>query len=254
MSEVKRVCRRINRRTVWMLLATAALWLPWVAGCSMMAQGENVQGVRLYQQGNFQAALQNFQRALQNDPNNADAYYNLAATHHRLGALHNTQSDKDQAESFYNQCLDRHPDHQACYRALAVLLVEQQRSEEAFRLMEGWVDRSPTRPEPKIELARLFEEFGDKQAAKAHLVEAVALDPSNARGLAALGRIREELGEYQQAIADYQRSLQSDRFQPNVVQRVAALQAATGPNPADIIGPPGSSPTRTVNTSPTVLR
>ena len=217
----------------------------------MMAQGENAQGVRLYQQGNFQAALQSFQQALQSDPNNADAYYNLAATYHRLGALHQTQADQDQAESYYNQCLDHGPNHQACYRGLAVLLVEEKRSEEAFRLLEGWADRSPTRPEPKIELARLFEEFGDKAAAKAHLIEAVAIDPTNARALAALGRIHEGLGEYQQALADYERSLTNDRFQPTVVQRVAALQAARRPRPSAVTGPPG---TRTVNTSPTVLR
>ncbi len=219
----------------------------------MLAQGENVQGVRLYQQGNFQAALQSFQRALQNDPNNADAYYNLAATYHRMATLHGQQSDYDQAESFYNQCLDHAPDHQPCYRGLAVLLVEQQRAEEAFRLLEGWADRSPARPEPKIELARLFEEFGDKKAAKAHLIEAVAIDPQNARALAALGRIREELGEYDQALADYQRSLQHDRFQPEVAQRLAALQAARRPY-ASPVGPAGTGGTRTVNTNPATLR
>lgn len=240
---------RLPKRTAaggLMLVLTIA------AGCSVLAQGENVQGVRLFQQGNYQAALESFQRALQNDPNNADAYYNLAATYHRLAALNRRQSDYDQAESFYNQCLDHNPDHQPCYRALAVLLVEQQRSEEAFRLLEGWADRSPARPEPKIELARLFEEFGDKNAARAHLIEAVASDPSNARALTALGRIREELGEYDQALADYERSLQSDRFQPKVVERVAALRAARGTFtvPTDPLNPG----TRTVNTNPATLR
>jgi len=234
--------------TTWLLLSALLLVS---AGCSVLAQGENVQGVRLYQQGNYQAALESFQRALQNDPNNADAYYNLAATYHRLGTLHRRQTDYDQAENFYNQCLDHMPDHQPCYRALAVLLVEQQRAEEAFRLIEGWADRSPTRPEPKIELARLFEEFGDKKAAKAHLIEAVAIDPSNARALTALGRIREDFGEFDQALADYERSLQSDSFQPKVVERVAALRAARGTFAVPLTPNNG---TRTVNTNPAMFR
>ena len=212
----------------------------------MMPQRQNIEGVRLYQQGNYHAAMDKFNQAVLRDPSDPDAYYNLAATHHRLGNLNQKQDDIDQAESFYNQCLD-HADalseeHKDCYRALAVLLVEQNRSEEAFRLLDGWTTRNPMSPDAEIEYARLFEEFGDVEAAKEHLLSAISNDPYNARALAAVGRINEAQGNLTQALADYKRSLWHDRFQPEVAARMTALQRAVGGSPL-VTSPTG---TRTV--------
>lgn len=206
-----------------LLMSTLALL---AAGCGGFAsQGLNAEGVRLFEQARYEQAVRQFQQAIYNDPTNADGYYNLAAAYHRLGMLNRSQAELEQAESYYNQCLDRNPDHRECYRGLAVLLVEQQRKEEAFRLLEGWADRNLGSPEPRIELARLNQEFGDRQAAEANLVDAVALDPNNPRALAALGHLREQMGQHAQALANYQRSLMNDRFQPEVAARIASLQS-----------------------------
>ena len=196
-----------------------------LGGCGeFAAQGRNAEGVRLFQQARYQEAMREFQEALYDDPNDADAYYNLAATYHRLGRLEHRQADLDQAECYYNQCLDRDPNHTDCYRGLAVLLAEQGRKDDAFRLVEGWVQRQPTSADAKIELARLNDEFGNRQAAKEQLIEALAADPDNPRALTALGKIREEAGDKAQALANYQRSLAEDDRQPEVASRVTALQ------------------------------
>jgi len=214
------------------LFLGALVCLASSAGCgTLSAQGQNAEGVRLHQQGYYQQSLQRFQQAVYSDPNNADGYYNLAATYHRMGKLSGNRTELDQAESYYNQCLDHSPDHAACYRGLAILLVEENRSEEAFRLLEGWAGRSPSNADPKIELARLYEEFGDKTAAEHQLVEALTNNPYNARALAALGKLHEQAGEYTQALSVYQRSLWHDHLQPEVAARVAALQSAVGPQP-----------------------
>lgn len=219
---------RLKLPTVLLLSVTAL-----VTGCGGFAsQGLNAEGVRLFEQAQYQQAIRQFQQAIYNDPNNADGYYNLAAAYHRLGTLNQNRIDLEQAENYYNQCLDRAPDHRECYRGLAVLLVEQQRAEEAFRLLEGWADRRSASPEPRIELARLYQEFGDREAAKAHLVDAVALAPNNARALAALGNLREQMGEHAQALANYRRSLMHDRFQPEVAARIASLQSSTARAPS----------------------
>ena len=168
------------------------------------------------------------------DPKDADAYYNLAATYHRLGRLEHCQSDFDQAECYYNQCLDRNPNHTECYRGLAVLLAEQGRKDAAFRLVEGWVQAQPTLADARIELARLNDEFGNRPAAQEQLIEALASDPSNPRALTALGKIREEAGDKAQALANYQRSLAEDDRQPEVAMRVTALQGG----PASTASPP----------------
>jgi tetratricopeptide (TPR) repeat protein len=136
----------------------AALLPLLAAGCGLNAKTQNAAGVRMYQQGFYQGAQQRFQQAIYNDPMNADSYYNMAATLHKIGRVNQSQAELDQAESFYNQCLDHSPNHRDCYRGLAVLLSEQGRSEEAFRLMQGWCMRSPALPDAKIELARLHQE------------------------------------------------------------------------------------------------
>lgn len=201
------------------------LLLLGLAGCgSFAAQGRNSEGVRLFQQARYQDALRQFQEATYADPNNSNGYYNLAATSHRLGRLEHRQSDLDQAETYYNLCLDRNANHVECYRGLAVLLAEQGRKEEAFRLVEGWVQRQPSLADARVELARLNDEYGDRQAAKDILIEALVADPKSTRALTALGKIREEAGDTAQALANYQRSFSLDNRQPRVASRLNALR------------------------------
>jgi Flp pilus assembly protein TadD len=139
----------------------------------------------------------------------------------------------------YNQCLERDPNHTECYRGLAVLLNETGRQQEAFKLLNHWSSAAPKSPDPKIELARLLEEVGQPEQAKAQLVDALTIDPHNARALSALGRLRDQSGDHMQALANYQRSLALNRFQPEVAARVAQLQGAVG---APVAATPSTDP------------
>lgn len=225
------------------LVTAAAIVLLVAGGCSSMAsQAANVEGVRLYQQGNYQQASDRFQHAIAQDPTSPEGYYNLAASLQQTGTLYNRPADLQQAEVLYNQCLERDPNHADAHRGLAVLLNETNRQAEAFRLLNNWAAANPTSPEPKIELARLLEETGQGEQAKTQLVEALTIDPNNARALTALGRLRDQSGNYAQALSDYQRSLAVNRFQPEVAARVAQLQAATTPAVAAAPAVPSADP------------
>ncbi len=230
------------------VLASAGLT---AGGCThLMAQGQNAEGVRLLQQGYGQGAIVRFQKAIETEPTNPDSFYNLAAAYHQQGRAKDDAIELQQAEQFYNQCLDRDPNHRDCHRGLAVLLVEDGRSEEAFRLVEGWTERNPTNPDAKIELARLWDEFGDQKSAKDHLQQALAIDPYNVRAARALGRIYEASGDHEQALAVYGRSLDGNGLQPQVAARIASIKAAF--NPVPLVTPPGG--TRTVVTPGATLR
>ncbi|MFN3152100.1 tetratricopeptide repeat protein [Bremerella sp.] len=193
-------------------------------GCQMAASGYNVAGVRAAEEGQPQVAVNQFQKALGHDPTNPDAYYNLAATYHQMGKQSGDQNTLHQAEALYNQCLDLNPNHTECHRGLAVLLVDTQRSDKAFTLMERWEQRSPQLADPKIELARLYQEFGDKENAMNQLNQALAVDANNSRAWAAIGSLREQNGELGQALANYQRSYQLNNLDAGVGSRIAALQ------------------------------
>ncbi len=225
------------------LLLGSALAL--TSGCnSMTSQALNSEGVRLYQNGNYQQASLQFQRAIASNPQSATAYYNLASALHRNGKLNNRQQDLQQAEQLYNQCLDYDPNHVECYRGLAVLLTDTGRPDAATRLLEGWAARSPQLPDPRIELARLLQESNQLAQASSKLEEALTIDPHNSRALTALGQIRESTGDSTQALANYQRSLAINRFQPAIESRVAALQGISTAAGAPQATPP--SGTRTV--------
>jgi tetratricopeptide (TPR) repeat protein len=223
-----------------------------LAGCNNFAsQASNVEGVRLYQQGNYQQASDRFQHAIAQDPKSPQGYYNLAAALHKTGSLYNRPNDLVQAETLYNQCLERDPSHVECHRALAVLLTETGRQEEAFRLLNNWASASPQLANPKVELARLLEEVGQPEQAKAQLVNALTVEPHNARALTALGRLRDQGGEHIQALANYQRSLALNGAQPEVAARVAQLQAAVAA-PAVAVPTAGSAVTASGGWQPTV--
>jgi tetratricopeptide (TPR) repeat protein len=220
------------------------------SGCGLASSGLNAEGTRYFEQGHHAAAIRRFEQAIATNPQDGNGYYNLAATYHQLAKTGGDATYWNQAEIYYNQCLERNPDHAACYRGLSVLLVEQNKEEKAFKLLEGWRDRSPFSPDPKTELARLYREFGNSAEEERQLLEAIAADPGNSRALAALGTLREEQGDYAQALKNYQLALQRNYAQPQLQARVAALSSAVQPAPVT----PSSTGTRTVTVpAPTTL-
>jgi tetratricopeptide (TPR) repeat protein len=220
----------------WLALAAALLAL---TGCGeFMSQQQNASGVRLYQQARYDDALREFQEATYSNSRDGDGYYNQAAVYHRLGRQNHCEPDLKLAEKYYNDCLDRNPNHTECYRGLAVLLSERGDKDAAFRLVQGWADREPHSGDAKVELARLYDEFGNRQAAQNCLYEAIEAQPDNARALTALAKMRDDAGDKAQALANYQRSLSHDSRQPYVATRIAALQRDIAPPAAGGTGCP----------------
>jgi tetratricopeptide (TPR) repeat protein len=219
--------RRLLSSLRLLLIALSSLAL---AGCHTTGTTQNMEGVKYFQQNQPQAAMQQFQQALVANPHNPDAYYNLAACYHYMGKQSSDSSSMNQAENLYHQCLDLSPDHVAAHRALAVLLVDTNRSQSAFTLLQRWAARSPQMADARLELARLHEEFGERDAARRYLTEAVEIDPSNSRAWVAMANLREVDGEYASALANYQRAYYLNNRQPGVAERIASLnqRMATG--------------------------
>jgi Tfp pilus assembly protein PilF len=222
----------LRRATAGLLGAALACSLAVSStGCRAVATGRNVDGVRYFQQGQYPVALQRFESAITSDPKNPDAHYNKAAVFHKMGLQNRDQNLLTQAESLYNQCLDYNPDHVDCHRGLAVLLTETGRVPQAFTLLKNWATTSPQSSEARVELARLYEEYGDPKSAEFYLGEALALDARNWRAHGALGRLKEQSGDLPQALQNYERAYSLNRFQPQLEQRIADLRGRVGPSP-----------------------
>jgi tetratricopeptide (TPR) repeat protein len=201
------------------------------SGCGAWTHRQNALGVEQYQQGQYQAALKHFQEAVAANPNIAESYYNLGATYHRMGNVDHSQPELAQAERYYNQSLDHDPAYRPAYRGLAVLLAQTNRTEQAFHLLEDWNGRYPTASAPKVELARLSQEYGKRDQAHEYLLQAVNANPNDAQALSALGQMQEQEGNASQALANYRRSLNLNSMQPDLVARANAIQQQLGPSP-----------------------
>ena len=204
-------------------------------GCHWASAGLNAEGTRFHDRGQYHAAIARFNEAIQADPVNPDGYYNLGATYYAQAKLYQNEAYWRQAEDNFQQCLDVDKNHVECHRGLVVLLVERQRQDEAFKLLENWAHRNPDLADPKIELARLYEESGKKETAKEYLLAAIEADTQNPRAWNALGKLHEESGNYQQALSNYAVSLRDNPMQPRIAARVVALESAVGPGH---VGPP----------------
>lgn len=217
------LCRRDAYASTLVALSIVAM-LVVCSGCKLTADRFNSAGRQAYQSGQLAQAIDKFQRALTVDPNNADAYYNLAATYYAFGKQSNNEQWLDQAEQLYRQAIRINDLHTDAHRGLACLLIDRGRQQHAFDLLTAWQQRYPTQSEPLIELARLHSEVGDKRRATDLLADAIRLDSSNPRALKAMGHLRETEGQYAQALENYQRALQIDPRQMDVAQRVGELQ------------------------------
>jgi tetratricopeptide (TPR) repeat protein len=240
-------------RSCWLrqLAVTAVCGLSLLLPACNTSKSRNAEGVAYYLHGQPDYALQTFQQAHAQDPNNPNVYYNIARVYHQKGVERGDKLLLEQAESYYHMCLDRDVEgtHRDCYRALAVLLVETRRTDKAFTLLNRWAANKPMLADPKIELARLYEEHQEHDAAKEKLLEAITIEPNNPRALAALGKAREQIArrltgedqqrELAQALAVYRRSLQIDKQQPDVAARVALLQTTHPQLDARLIQPDG---------------
>ena len=211
-------------------------------GCGGITTNDNAAGVQLYQQGNYLGAVNHFQQALAKQPGNADCFYNLGATYHQQAKLFERPADLQTAEPYYHLCLARNPNHEACQRGLAVLLVEEDRRDEAMAQLQQWAQRQPGNPNPQIEMARMCQEHGDLREAENHLIDSLAIDPNNPRTLVALGQIREAEGQASQALSNYSRALAIDPRQPTVAARAATLSAAQADTSRLAAMPPSAVP------------
>ena len=216
--------QKTHALTISVIVVGSCILLSHSSGCNVASTGDNLQGKRFYNQGNFNGALASFQQALRRDPTNADSHYNIGAVYQKYAKQTRNLQWLTQAEQYFRNAIQLNAQHTEAHRSLAVLLVETKRQNHAFDLIRTWQARFPTSPEPLIELARLHEEFGDQPRAVQYLADAIGLDGQNSRAHRSLGVLREKQGQYHLALDNYIRSYQANNLQPDVATKIATLQ------------------------------
>jgi tetratricopeptide (TPR) repeat protein len=147
------------------------------------------------------------------------------------------QQQYDQAAQHYQLALTQNPNHADAYRGLAALFMDCRDEKRAFQLLIDWYDTNRVSAEPKLELARLYQEYAQicmiqertdvaqdcRNAAEQLLQQVLATEPANYRALRAMGYLKEQSGDFPGAVSEYQRSLQAYPQQKDLESRIAAL-------------------------------
>jgi Flp pilus assembly protein TadD len=178
----------------------------------------NDEGVHLFQQGDYLTARQCFETALAVQPEDAGLLFNVGKCYYHQGNV-------AKAEEMYKACLSRDGNHARCRHALTVLLVNTNRRKEAVFMVESWLAKEPTLPDPYADDGWLWHQAGDLPQAQARLQQALDKDPHNFRALTELGLVYEDLGLPERAVVLYERSLQINPRQPDLVRRLNGLKA-----------------------------
>ncbi|MDR1923953.1 MAG: tetratricopeptide repeat protein [Planctomycetaceae bacterium] len=261
----------MRRETIFFILLAITVILPFV-GCT--AANMTAEGVRYFNQARYDQAQRAFLEAFRRDPNNPDISFNLAETYHQSAKISLekkeiaiAQQQYDEANRYYRICLSINPNHLKSNRGLAAMYLELQQPKMAFDHIINWLESNPASQEPKIELARLHQEWAqialaqnDKKTADESIAKATELlqqvittEPNNYRAWRAIGFIRENNGDRENAIAAYQQSLLLNPNQTDLKNRLITM----GINPTNGTGiqiTPTTTPTNIPADSTTTLK
>jgi Tfp pilus assembly protein PilF len=196
--------------------------LALAGGCAPVNQQQvreyNEDGVHLFHKGSYSEARACFAAALALQPHDPDLLYNLAQCHDKLGQT-------ARAEQTYRECLQLAPNHPEAWHALTVLLVNTNRRDLAASQVRDWMAREPDLGAPHAEHAWLLALEGDLINLRGRLQEALARDPRNNLANLELARYYEKHDRKDRALILYERALELNPHQPDIVQCVSRLRA-----------------------------
>ncbi|MDR0391823.1 MAG: tetratricopeptide repeat protein, partial [Planctomycetaceae bacterium] len=219
-----------------------------VVGCT--SSNKCVEGVRYFNQARYDLAQRAFIDALKREPNNPDIYFNLAETYHQSAKLSLSQNEiakaqqqYDEANKYYRNCLSIDSNHLKANRGLAAMYIEIQQPKMAFDHIINWGNMNSHLQDPKIELARLHQEWAQimiaqnqKEISERSIKKATELlqnvienEPNNYRAWKAIGFIRESNGDRENAIIAYQQSIAANPNQNDLRNKLITM-GITPPN------------------------
>lgn len=168
--------------------------------------------------GDPQGAAAQYETILQQDPH-------LFTAHIRWGDLLFYSRAYKAAGDHYQAALKTYPGSVEARYGLARVLAANGKFEEAHAIHEKQLRTAPDRAEALEKLGVFLYENNKTEEARLRFEEALGVDPDNANVHAHLGALQFKLGFRQEAVRYYEKALRLRPGWPEVVQRLAELQA-----------------------------
>jgi tetratricopeptide (TPR) repeat protein len=164
----------------------------------------------------FASAAAHYKSVLRLEPALVDCWCNLGNAQTRTGHA-------EDAIACYQEALKLDPAHWTSRSNLALALVATKQYVRAKALLTKLVDERPQDGFLRHQLGRTCFELKDDAAARQHFEEALAINPRDADSLYWIAGIRQRMGHFDAARAEYERAAQ---IQPLISHKVAKSPAS----------------------------
>ena len=131
-----------------------------IGGCAdqnKTAQSLLDEGIKLHQEGNYDASIQKYNEALKVEPNNSVAYNLLGIAYRLKFNQTGTQEYKIKEIDSFKKAVDLDPKFWIAYKNLAASLYYQDRKKEAVPYLERALELQPNDPEKNLLLQWIEE-------------------------------------------------------------------------------------------------
>ena len=145
-----------------LLLALSAILL--IASCADQNESTNKlldEGIKLFQEGNYDASIQKYNEALKVEPNNSIAYNLLGMAYRLKFNQTGTQEYKTKEIEYFKEAIDLDPKYWIAYKNLAASLYYLDRKKEAVPYLEKALELQPNDPEKSLLLQWIEEGKND---------------------------------------------------------------------------------------------
>lgn len=176
-----------------------------------------------YNENRFEEAVNAFRQALKLSPENVKAEDNLGLSYEGLGRREEAEKAYRDAIRWQSQLLQQNP---GPYLDLGILLVEQNRPQDAIPYLQQAVQISPKDPKAHERLGRAYERLDRLSEAQAELEKAVEASPNDGALHYVLGQIYRRQGIKDKAQAEFEKSTELKSIQPGAQVIGPAARAA----------------------------
>ena len=148
--------------------------------------------------------------------------------HYMLGMIWRHLNHWEKAEQEFRQALQLQPKHASATLALADLLLEQKKYDEALALYERGESFAPLKPTALLGQAACQRRLGNLPAARRARLQVLADDPESAGAAAELGQLEGEEGHYAEAREWLERAVKASPRDGDLRYALAKALAALG--------------------------
>ncbi len=159
--------------------------------------------------GKSEEALDQYQKALLIQENYAEAYNNMASI------LRMRPDQLAEAEHAYRRAIALKPKYLEAYNNLASLFVQNERNDEALRLLGTAIEINAKHVPTLLQVARIQFSLGNNAQAEQAIRLALSEDPNSAQAHSMLGEVLHENDNFVEALTAYETAL---TLQPQFVE------------------------------------